>query len=317
MSEKLTIWVLTERGLTGTENQCLGIAEALNGNITVKRIGLKWPYRLWSPFLRCGEGPNMFAVESDPVSPPFPDIVIAGGRKAIGPSRYIRHASLGRTFVCIVQDPKVNLTDFDLIAAPAHDDVIGPDVFVTNGAPNRITPALLTAAHDKWASTLSPLPSPRIAVLIGGNSKTHRLGTHQMDGIITRLKQVQMAQNAGLMITISRRTPKDLAEKLIKAFPPPHVVYTGSGDNPYHGFLAYADYIICTNDSTSMISDTATTGKPIEIIELPGHSKRHDRFMAMLRSLGVTNNNGGYTPWNDARRVADRIKDLLEKRKLT
>ena len=92
------------------------------------------------------------------------------------------------------------------------------------------------------------------------------------------------------------------------------MVYTGDGENPYHGFLAYADYIVCTSDSTSMISDAATTGHEIEIFPLRGGSARHGRFMAHLARLGVGVPGGAYVPFDDAGRVAGAIKTLLEKR---
>jgi hypothetical protein len=223
---------------------------------------------------------------------------------------------------------------------------------MTHGAPNRITPELLATARDEWRDQLAPLPGPRTAVLIGGNSRTHRLGTATMDALIAHLKALQARRGGSLMITVSRRTPKDLRERLRKAFaagvpspsqgegqgggqsqknlasvphptPPPErgrgqtalpsiFLYTGDGPNPYHGFLAFADYIICTTDSTSMISDAATIGTPIEFFPLPGGSRRHDRFMAHCASLGIPG--ARYTPWNDADRVAEVIEKMIKER---
>lgn len=359
MKSALTIWVMTQ-GIAGTENQCLGVAEALvlkyGGTIVTKRVNLRFPYRLWSPFLKWGEGPGMLTHTSDPITPPWPDVLIAGGRRAIGIARYIRKASKGRTFVCVVQHPKVSFDDFDLVAMPWHDseaplspcgggwraeDATGEEkVFITHGAPNRITPALLDAARAKWQDTLAPLPAPRTAVLIGGNSRTHRMGTTTMDHLIEHLRALHATRGGSLMMTVSRRTPKDLREKLERAFQPCHprvggdpstnnpnaaqwapafagattLVFTGQGENPYHGFLSFADYIVCTTDSTSMISDAATTGKPIEFFLLPGGSARHDRFIANCRDLGVGVPGTTYTPWADAERVAEVIDKMIKER---
>ncbi len=281
----------------------------------------------------------MLTATSDPVAPPWPDIVIAGGRKAIGIARYIRKVSMGRTFVCIVQHPRVRFDHFDLVAVPLHDvtNVIAAHAaisrphevpacagttIVTNGAPNRITPGWLDAAREKWRDILAPLPSPRTAVLIGGNSKHHRLSAATMARLITHLKELHATRGGSLMITVSRRTPMDLREKLAAAFPSPLVregpaatfVYTGTGENPYAGFLAYADYIIVTTDSTSMMSDAATVGKPIEFFPLPGGSRRNDKFLAHCHDLGVGIMGGTYEPWRDATLVADQIQKMIEKR---
>lgn len=377
MNSPFIIWVITE-GIAGTENQCLGVAEALaarlshqtpppsrggqGGDIVTKRVNLRLPYRLWSPFLKWGEGPRMLTRTSDKIVPPWPDVVIAGGRKAVGIARYIRRVSNGQTFVCLVQHPKVSFDDFDLVAMPRHDSRNVPSpckgegqgggqnkntptrpaaqvdlppqgggkIILTHGAPNRITPALLDAARAKWRDTLAPLPGPRTAVLIGGTSKHHRMGAATMDRLIEHVRTLHATRGGSLMITVSRRTPEDLRERLCTAFHLPLegggarpetgrggeniYLFTGTGDNPYHGFLAYADYIICTTDSTSMISDAATTGKPIEFFPLPGGSRRHDRFIAHCRDLGVGVPGATYTPWKDAERVAEVIEEMLKKR---
>lgn len=312
--KKPSIWVITQ-GIAGTENQCLGIAEALGGDITIKRIDLRWPYRLFSPFLSWGEGPGMLTKTSDSVTAPYPDVVIAGGRRAVGIARYIKRASKGKTIVVMVQNPKISSHYFDVVAAPYHDGITGPNVIVTDGACNRITPDLLQKAAEKWAPTLNRLPTPRTAVLIGGASKHHHLGPVEIADIIARIRETHTEQGGSLMITVSRRTPAELTTQLVHEFSGPNVmIYTGNGDNPYHGFLAYADYVICTNDSVSMISDVATTGKPLGILPLAGGAKRHHRFMDHLADLGVGAKNRAYVPFADAIRVADAIKTLLETR---
>ena len=46
-----TCWIVTEDGLTGTENQCRGVAAALGISPDIKRIGLRQPWRMLSPWL--------------------------------------------------------------------------------------------------------------------------------------------------------------------------------------------------------------------------------------------------------------------------
>jgi uncharacterized protein len=320
VAQTLTIWVLTE-GIAGTENQCLGIAEAIGGDILVKKIGLKWPYSWISPHLSWGEGPAALTANSDAITPPFPDIVIAGGRKAVGSARFIKRASQNRTIVIVVQNPHTRLDSFDVVASPVHDQLRGPNVIQTDGAANRITQDILDVAALAWSTTLANLPNPRIAVMIGGTSKTHRFGTRQMQDLIVKLKTLQNTHHAGLMITVSRRTPRDLVSMLhTKLKDPMTYIYDGNGANPYAGFLALADYIVCTSDSVSMLSDAATTGKPVYMVPLPGGSAKFDRFYTHLAELGVirefdgTLENWEYPPFDDARRVARAVTSLLQDR---
>lgn len=323
MTENSKIWVLSE-GIAGTENQCLGIAEALGGQITIKKINLRLPWRLFSPYLSVCEGPWMLTRNSDDVAPPYPDVVIAGGRKAIGMARYIRRVSQ-QTVVCVVQNPRVNPASFDVVAAPVHDALIAPNVVITDGSPNRISQKWLSSAQIKWADALGALPRPRIAVLVGGNSKSHRMTPAALSGLIDHLKTLRTRNNASLMVTVSRRTPAPLAAQLAREISGPNtLIYDGAGENPYAGYLAHADYIVCTSDSASMLSDAATTGKPVFLYRLPGGSAKFDRLYAHLAVRGVIRDltpcegeplaPWSYAPFDDSSRVAEAIKTLLQKR---
>ena len=314
MHTNLTIWIVSQ-GIAGTENQCLAVAEALGGTVTIKRVDLRGLWRFVSPWWALGEGPGMLTPDSDTMTPPWPDVVIAGGRRAVGIARYIRRASGGHTIVIMMQNPYVAPQTFDLVAAPFHDNIKGPNVIVTDGAPTRNNATVLDVARTRWADTLGTLPGPRLAVLVGGNSRTHTLGPAEMDALIARVQAIQVKDNASLMITVSRRTPAELVARLETALNGPHtVIFTGQGENPYAGFLAFADYFIITNDSTSMISDAASTGKPIDIFRLTGTSKRSERFQAHLDALGIGDFRRGYKPFDDAGRVAQAVRDLLEQR---
>ncbi len=307
-----TCWVVTE-GIAGTENQCLGVAEALGFDPSVKRITLREPWKSLSPFL----GFEQWWTFKPLIFPPWPDVLIAGGRKSIAVSRYIKKKSGGQTFTVQLQDPRVKAEHFDLIAVPAHDALRGENVLVTAASPNRITKPRLAREKLKFKEALDRLPEPRAAVLIGGNSKTHSMNDAVIDTLIKNLKAI----NAGLMITISRRTPEKYAAKLRAALDGNNIYFwDGQGDNPYFAFLAYADFIICTNDSASMISEAATTGKPLYVVPLEGESEKFKSFYNNLKKHGALREFNGtletwsYEPLNDAQKVAEAIKIAYERK---
>lgn len=317
------IWILSEKGLVGTENQCRAVADAyiemfpesLRPPLHIKRIKLRWPWRFFSPFIRFFDGPRMLTPGSDPITPDddhpdWPDILICAGRKAIAPALWIKRASGGKTFVCVLQKPPLAPAFFDMVAAPFHDQLSGPNVIVTDGAPNLVTPERLLTAHEKWAPVLSPLPGPRLAVLIGGTSRTYTFTADDLDAMIARIQDWQMQHHGGMMITVSRRTPTAFIQRIQDAFAGNSaIIYTGTGENPYHGFLAYADYIMVTTDSTSMISDAASTGKPIDFIPLKGGSSRSSRFLNHMKARGIGAFQKDYVRLQDAKNVATAIKN--------
>lgn len=306
---KPLVWVVSE-GMAGTENQCLGVAEALGVTPVVKRISLNQPWKFLSPYVGC-ETHATFA--GDPLEAPWPDIVIASGRKSIAAVRFIKKKNPA-TFVVQIQDPRIRSSAFDLIAVPEHDPTRGKNVLVTTASPNRMTAQKLAAAKEEFRSTFESLPSPRVAALIGGNSKSHRLTVDQTHDICERLMGL-VKNKFGLMITTSRRTGED-NERIIKTqlMADTSYIWDGKSPNPYFGMLAWADYIIVTSDSVSMMSEAATTGKPVYVVPIKGGSRRLNRCLDVLLNKGFARffdgylENYTYPPLADARLIADEIR---------
>lgn len=158
-------WVVTD-GKPGMENQALGLAEALGLKTDIKRIHLKSPWRQLSPYFRWGLK-HCLSNKSDLLAPPWPDYVVASGRQSIAPSLYIKEQSQGKTKTIYIQKPGISLKNFDIIVAPKHDSLTGPNVIQTYAALHRVTPERCREEKGKF-SQFGNYPSPRIAVLIGG-----------------------------------------------------------------------------------------------------------------------------------------------------
>lgn len=307
---KPTCWIVTE-GIAGTENQCIGVAEALGLDPVIKRVKLKTPWKQLSPWLRWGME-HAFDADSSPIAPPWPDLVIASGRKSIAAALHIkgRHK---KTFLVQLQDPRIDPGHFDLVAVPQHDPTRGKNVLVTVGAPNRITKEKLEAARKLWGDKLSRVPEPRVAVLIGGSSKAHSMAKSNAEALAQQLLAIR--DKCGLMITASRRTGEENAALLREKLDGHDRVFfwDGTGDNPYFGLLAMADYLIVTEDSVSMTSEALCTGKPVYIAALEGGARRLDLFHKILQEQGYTRPFTGvleswsYAPPEDAKKVAAEI----------
>ena len=304
-----TCWVVTE-GITGTENQCLAVAEALGLDPEIKRIGLKEPWRTLSPQLGFETAQSF----TEPLEGPWPDIVLASGRKAIAAARYIKKSSNGHSFVCFIQDPRINPKGFDLVAVPQHDPTRGNNVITTLAAPNRITEDKLDDAREEFAHLFEPLSKPRVAVMIGGNSKAHTLTQDIMETLCAQLNKLE----CGLMISPSRRTGQKILEILQESFKGTDAyIWDGTGDNPYIAMLAWAEYILVTNDSTSMLSDAASTGKPVYMVSLEGGGKRIDKMHKNLLDAGIVKTFEGrlekwqYEHLREAEFIARAIKTKL------
>lgn len=311
----LSCWVLTD-GKAGMLGQCLGLAEALGLQPVQKRWLPRAPWKFLPPALWCC-ALHSSGADSDALTAPWPTVLIATGRPTVAVARAVRRASAGKTFTVQIQNPGIALRHFDLVIAPQHDNLHGPNVFNTRGALHRVTPDRVAAAAAQWAPRVADLPRPRAAVLLGGSNRRYRFTT----AIATQLAQ-QLAALAragtGLMITPSRRTDSAVLAILRAALRNlPAIIWDGSGENPYFGYLGLADHLIVTADSVNMVSEACATGKPVYVVELAGGSDKFARFHALLRSAGMTRPFAGalaqwqYPPLDDVAAAAAEIRRRL------
>ena len=304
--KNISCWVVSE-GMAGTQNQCVAVAEALGVSFETKQISLKEPWKSLSPFMGFERSYSF----SPALHGPWPDLVIASGRKSIAASRYIKRMSKGKSFTVQIQDPRTDLRDFDLVAVPYHDPARGENVIVSDGAPNRVTQARLEAAMREFPQ-FGIMSSPRVAVLIGGSSKAYTMS----EGVTNTLAAQLRGLDAQLMVTSSRRTGAKNEAILRRALPNAYF-YDGSGPNPYFAMLAAADYILVTADSASMISDACSSGKPTYMINLEGGHPRIDKLHNHLQDLGALRVFEGnledysYAPLNDAEKISDAIRERI------
>lgn len=316
-------WVISD-GKAGIEIQCRGLAEALGFEPVIKRIKIRAPWR-WLPPRFWRDPLAALQVEGngggDRLMPPWPDVMIGTGRLAVGPNLAIRRASGGRTFSVQVQDPKVALDNFDVVVAPAHDRLRGPNVIETRGSLHGLTDAKLAAAAARFAAAVEHLPRPRVTVLIGGNSRTHRLTRRNARNLARDLARLARESGAGLLVTPSRRTgPETLAILREGLAGLPTAFWDGSGENPYLGYLALADAFVVTGDSVNMICEAAFTGKPVHIAEITGGTPKFRRFHRAMREAGVTRPFEGvlgrwsYEPLNETVSVAAEIRRRMPAR---
>lgn len=316
----LSCWVVTD-GKAGMESQCLGLAEALGLEPVVKRVALRKFWRVVTPYVRIG-GSAQFAADSDPLAPPWPDLLIASGRQSVAAALWVKKRSGGRTIAVQVQNPGIARRRFDLIVAPEHDRLAGPNVVSTRGALHRVTPAMLSRSAALWAPRFSHLPRPYIAVLIGGSNPVYRLGAEEATRLAVKLKTCTRSSDGALLITPSRRTGQEAIAALAAGVRgTPFHMWDMQGENPYFALLALADYIVVTCDSVNMISEATSTGKPVYVEMLPGGSEKSSRFLDRLREDGMIRNFAGvlapysYSPLDDMSRAVERIRTLIDRRK--
>jgi mitochondrial fission protein ELM1 len=321
MREKaVRAWVLTD-GKAGDELQCLAIGEALGATPEIRRIAPGAPFSWLTPYgpIDPRERPSQ---PRSPIAPPFPDLVIASGRRAVPYVRKVKRASGGRAFTVFLKDPVTGPRTADLIWVPEHDRLRGPNVIATLTPPHRVTPERLAKARADPDPRLIPLPRPRVAILAGGPSKHYPFRGEDSARLIEGLRRLAET-GASLMATTSRRTPAALKQALTDlcrregAF-----LWDGSGENPYAALLALADAIVVTADSYNMVGEAAATGAPILVFEPVGGHRKLAAFLAGLEAYGAVKPFAGrleafsYKPLDSTPTIAEAVREGLARHRL-
>lgn len=311
----LTSWVLTD-GKAGDELQALSVADALGLAPEIRRVRPRAPFSWLMPW-----GPvdprERPAAHNSPLVPPFPDLLIGSGRRAVPYLRFVKHASGGRTYTVFLKDPRIGPRAADFIWAPSYDRIRGPNVLNTLTPPHRVSPERLAAARAHPDPRLASLPHPRVGVLVGGSSRHHRFGEGDIARFLARLTKLADS-GVGLMVTASRRTPAALRgalDDLVRRHG--GFLWDGKGENPFVGMLALADAVVVTADSFNMVGEAAATGVPLLVFEPGGgHPKLH-AFLNALKAKGIVHGFEGrlegspYVPLNSTPMIARAIAEGL------
>ena len=278
-------WIVTD-GKAGDENQCVGLAETLGLAFEIRQVPAAGPFGWMAPWgpIDPREGPRR---RDGALSGPYPDILIASGRRAVPYLRAVRRATGGRTFTAFLKDPRTGEDSADFIWVPDYDDLRGLNVFTTLTAPHLVTAARLAAARARPDPRLARLGGPRVAVLVGGDSRHLSYRKTDMIRLVEDLRALA-DRGCRLMVTISRRTPNPLRDAVrTLAAETGGFLWDGTGDNPYVGMLALAEAIVVTSDSANMVSEAVATGAPVLLFDLPRTYIRHRRMFAGLAIAGA------------------------------
>ena len=317
------IWLLLD-DRAGNCSQVLGIGKALKLKYTTK----KFRYNKLSRF------PNIILQntikhinENDRQQfvAPWPKIVIGCGRKSAPIGLWIKKQSNNYSKYIQIMWPSYPHKDIDMIFTPLHDKLKNKNNLKRiETSPNTIDNKLLIESLIKWKNKFKPLKKPRVAIIIGGNTKKYKFDPIHIKLLFKKINTI-FNNKGSIMITTSRRTSiecineikKEIKKLKVKSF---FWDTNHNTPNPYFGYLAYSDLAIVTGDSVSICSEVCSTGKPL-IIYAPKNItlKKHDFFHKMLIEKGMAKylenfnindlKNFNYKPINESYNIASIIKN--------
>jgi mitochondrial fission protein ELM1 len=266
------VWVLCDER-PGNATQALGLAEALAWPAEVKHLRCRATARLHDRWL----GASVIGIDRDdssPLEPPWPDLVIAAGRRTAPVAQWIRERAGGVTKIVMLGRKGGDDADlFDLVVTPTYTRLFPHPRRIETAAPlHRVSEEALAKASEEWADRLGGAPTPRIAVLVGGTSGQYRLDADTARRFGVACADLARRTGGSLLATTSRRLGAAAADAFCEAAGEIAFLHRWKPrdpENPYLGLLAHADAFVITGDSESMLAEATSLGKPVAIFALP------------------------------------------------
>ena len=312
---KLKALLLTQ-GMHGMISQVEGMAKALNTEYSHKIVRLSFPWNLvppkFTPISEITLKDKTYLNEGE-----TPDLIISCGRKSVIPSILFKKKNQ-KIFTIHIQDPKVGFKNFDAIIAPEHDNLSGDNVYSSKGAIHYITESEIKKAEPYLTNKIKS--QKLVSLILGGPNKYYSFNKDQLIEIFNEIKSKFISNGYKVIVIPSMRTPKISIELATKELSASGYVINSVDKQAYLSALALVDYVVVTCDSTSMISEAATSGKPIFVAHMKPkkNNYRFKKFYRLFNEMGITRDLGDqieswtYNKFNEAERIATIINSKLK-----
>ena len=262
-------WLLTD-GAAGNVQQARALAQGLGAPAEAIELHARAPWRWLAPRLLAGAqhawGADLAARLARP-----PALAIGCGRQGALATRLLRQRHRGGCRSVQILDPRIDPAAFDVVVAPRHDGLEGPNVVPCTGSLNAIDENWLAQARQRFA-TLASLPRPLTLLLVGGPTARMPMSPDWFARLAAILEHWLDRDGGSLLVSSSRRTPDWLRAALRHRFAGlPGRQWHGpeDGGNPYPGFLAHASRIVVSADSANLMSEAAAVGVPVLVHGAP------------------------------------------------
>jgi uncharacterized protein len=268
------------------------LAWALNWPTAVKKLAFRPPdIPVLASFL-------LDRSASDPIAPPWPNLVLCAEARTSVIARQIRERAGDQVKIVCLGRPAGHPARFDLVLTTAQ--------YRLPKSPQVVELDLPLSARDDAAphhpvrndiAALANAPRPLTVALIGGTAPPELLDGETATALARSLLSHVTNTRGTLVAITSPRTGEAARNAIVRMIREPHMVHLWreGADNSYGNLLALADEFVVTGDSVSMAAEALVTGKPVSVYRLPRRRALVDRAAEWL--YGLTWGNPNKSSW--------------------
>ncbi len=314
------IWILSD-GKVGHTTQCETLAQTLGWPYVIKQVAFNklntHQKKIWTIL-----PPNLYGMNqdaSDPLTPPWPDVVMAAGWRTAPIARWIARESSGHSrSIQIGRNGGICAELFDIVVTPSYYQFLPhPNRIETLAPLNSPNTTPSSTVQEQWPNLFNNTPHPRIILVIGGSTKRFSLTAKQAREIGKQIVDLAQECRGTIFAVTSPRTSHEVTQAIEDALSPPHSVHRWTPNqtaNPYYAYLLGGDIIVVTGESESMLAEAASLGKPVYIIPIP---ERQANWVTSLNEWIVQrahsrplNKRGTVRPQQGIEKICSRLLQL-------
>lgn len=304
------IWVIPGNR-PGDDAQVYALAEELGLPFETRKLEFNWRFWLSGKYMGASPVSVVKELREKTLVPPWPDLIILVGRRAVPVARWVQNQNGGRTRLVLVGHPRVSPDHFDLVFTTRQ-------YLTPNGASMRLQPVAMSryrrpmSATDEERAWLDALPRPRLLLMLGGETRHWTMRPGTIAGHAERLARRAGKSGGSLIVVRSSRTTDEVLDTIEERLEGAECEWrVVRRDFPRFPVLLHdADELFPTADSISMISESVITGKPVGVV--PVEMKLMGRFVLGSERKMARN------PARDLRRfwnfvIGERLAGTIEK----
>lgn len=285
-----SVWTLSD-GAPGNDAQVEALARALGWPTRALDVRLgersRWPLASRGAHLRGIDGD----AESAGLAPPWPDLVIAAGRRVAPVARWIGERARGRTRVVALGPKAATPADaVDLAITPRganffpHPNRLETDrPFVPVPVPVPV-PAHAASGDGRWRERIEGIHGRKLLVAIG--SGTGRLGLDERSAeALGRLVAESAAElGVSVLVSASRHASDAIFEACLRGLGRMALVHRETPDQrpeerPWRELVAAADLFVMVGLGETSLAEICATGRPVFLApQLRGGRTRWSRL---------------------------------------
>lgn len=260
------IWVIPGNR-PGDDAQVYALAEEIGLPFETRKLIFNWRFWLNGKYMGASPISIVRDVREKTLVPPWPDLIIMVGRRAVPIARWVQKQSGGRTRLVLVGHPRVPPERFDLVyTTRQYLTPVGDSMRLQPLTMSRYrNPPKPTGAEREW---LDALPRPHLLLMLGGKTRHWQMRPDYIAGMAAELAGRAAESGGSLIIARSARTCDEaldaIEQRLEDAACEWRVVRNNFPEFPV--LLHDADELFPTADSISMISESIIAGKPVGIV---------------------------------------------------